>query len=92
MKNEKIVVQNIKCNGCSNSIINALGKITDISNIEVDVENESVSFDFDTEKAKDQVIDKLSKMGYPLVEAPNSLGSQAKSYVSCMIGRMQKEA
>lgn len=51
----------------------------------------TVTVDFDEEKVSgDQISDKLSSMGYPLL-GDNNLGKKAKSYVSCMIGRISGE-
>ena len=83
----KIYVQNLKCGGCANTITNKLKDIEGISAINVNVDeslitlicNESV-----LEKAKDI----LKKAGYPEDGEVNSIGSKAKSYVSCAIGKM----
>lgn len=85
---ENVYIQNLKCGGCANSIVKGLSKIEGITNVSVDVETNHVSFESQSEGLLDQVADKLLQMGYPLAETTNTLGSKAKSYVSCMIGRM----
>lgn len=82
----KVKVVNIKCGGCEKSIISSLEKLG-IKKIKVDVASQTITFDGDEEKA----VKKLNSMGYPLAESKEakSLGKKAKSYVSCMIGRIK---
>ncbi len=85
--NHTITVSNIKCGGCANSIKSKLEKIEEINAVNVDVENGQVSFVTDNESLVDAVKKSLTKMGYP--EDDPTLVQTAKSYVSCMIGRMK---
>ena len=81
-----IKIVNIKCEGCKNTIISTLEK-NGISNVEVDLEKQEVSFEGDVNIAKEQ----LAKIGYPeagSIEA-KSLIKKAKSFVSCAIGKMK---
>lgn len=84
----KIEVENIKCNGCAKSINSSLIKLEGVKAVEVDIENEIVFISGD-ESTKDQVVSQLSSMGYP-EKGHNDLVSQAKSYLSCAIGKMKK--
>ena len=85
---EKIIqVSNIKCGGCANSITNALSKIQGISDIEVNVEYGTISVRLDSENLIEKVQDKLESMGYPI--GTPTLIQNAKSYVSCAIGRLK---
>jgi copper chaperone CopZ len=82
-----IKVVNIKCGGCENSIISSLEQLG-LRNVKVGVTNQAVSFEGDIEIAKK----KLSSMGYPEAgsrEAKSFL-KKAKSYASCMVGRIKK--
>ena len=83
-----VVIQNLKCNGCASTINNKLQAIENIDTITVDVENSSVSFEYDTEDTLEIVKKELHKLGYPLVGEDNKLQTKAKSYVSCAIGKM----
>ena len=83
-----VEVQNLKCNGCASTINNKLSTIENIDTISVDVENSSVSFEYDTENTLETVKKELHKLGYPLVGEDNKLQTKAKSYVSCAIGKM----
>jgi len=80
-------VVNIKCGGCENNITMSLKK-AGLSNINIDIPSQTVSFDGDPAAAKKI----LSSMGYPEAGSPEakSLLKKAKSYGSCMIGRIKK--
>ncbi len=85
---QTLKVVNIKCGGCSFMIINSLEK-QGLKNIMVDVENQTVGFDGDKETAKKTLL----KIGYPeegSKQAKDFL-KKAQSYVSCMIGRVNKK-
>ena len=82
------VIQNLKCGGCANTITKALNDLPGISNTIVDVDTNSVSFEYERAEQIETVEHKLSQLGYPIDSDPNSLLKQAKSYVSCMIGRV----
>ncbi|WP_264559083.1 heavy-metal-associated domain-containing protein [Flavobacterium sp. N2270] len=84
----RIHIQNLKCGGCANTIIKNLTQLNAISNVEVDVEDSVVSFEMESEKDLEQVKTTLKKIGYPEDGEANSLGSKAKSYVSCAIGKI----
>jgi copper chaperone CopZ len=86
MKTQEIFVENIKCGGCMTSIKQALEKIKGIAKVEIDKEEEKISLTGDHYKLS-EVIDSLNFMGYPQ-RGDNTLFKQAKSYVSCAIGKM----
>lgn len=85
-----IEIQNLKCGGCANTVTKGISKLDNVSNVEVDVENNVVTFEYTDEATLEKVTSTLLKMGYPKAGDNNSLGSKAKSYVSCAIGRMDK--
>ena len=86
--NTTIIIQNLKCNGCANTIRTKLSKIDHLSNIEIDLENNAVSFDFITEEDLIKAKDLLKTLGYPSAEEGNSLISKARSFVSCASGKL----
>jgi len=86
MKTQEIFVENIKCAGCMTSIKHALLKIKGIVKVEIDKEKEKISLKGEQYKLS-EVINSLNSMGYPL-KGDNTLFKQAKSYVSCAIGKM----
>lgn len=81
-------VENIKCGGCMNTIRKGLEALEGVETAEPDNQNGKVDVTFDEQQVTaDQITAALSGMGYPPSGA-NTLGRQAKSYVSCMIGRL----
>jgi len=83
-----IQVQNLKCHGCANTITKAIEKIEGVSDLSVDVEKSTVIFSSDNAEIIATVKAKLSRLGYPEMDADNSNFQKAKSYVSCAIGRI----
>jgi len=90
MKTETITVQNLKCHGCANTITTQLSKIDGVQNVSVNNDTDEVSIDYTTEEQLSDVIQSLTKMGYPAVGDNNNLSLKAKSFVSCAVGRMSK--
>lgn len=82
-----IQIQNLKCGGCANSITKSLSANTAISNIEVNLDESVVCFDYTNETDLEAVKSTLKQLGYPSVEDSNSLGAKAKSFVSCATGK-----
>lgn len=82
-------IQNLKCGGCENTIINRLSEIKNISEVEINQMDETVSFDFHTNHDFEKVKHVLSAIGYPILGADNKLITKAKSYISCVKGRIK---
>jgi copper chaperone len=80
-------VENIKCGGCANGIKQRLQKVDASAEIDVDVTQGTVKITSDKQVDKEVYSDILKQMGYPEVGEGN-LVTTAKSYVSCMIGKM----
>jgi len=83
-----LVVQNLKCGGCANTITTKISNIENITDLEVDVESSSVSFTFQNANDLNTVKEKLAHLGYPIEGDKNSMVSKAISYVSCATGKM----
>lgn len=83
-----LYIQNLKCGGCANTITKNIASLDAITDVSVNVEESYVSFDYPTEEKLIEVKEKLKVLGYPEDGEANSLGSKAKSYVSCAIGKM----
>ena len=84
-------VENIKCNGCMNTIRKGLEQMPGVQTAQPENEHGTVTIEFDEKLVSSEALaDKLSDMGYPQV-GENNLGKKAKSYVSCMIGRVTAE-
>jgi copper chaperone CopZ len=86
MKTQTIFVENIKCVGCMTSIKHALLKIKGIAKVEIDQGEEKISL-MGNKYELSEVLASLNSMGYPQ-KGDNTLFKQAKSYVSCAIGKM----
>jgi len=52
------------------------------------LEDSAVSYNYTSEETLLLVQQKLAHLGYPIDGDKNTLGSKAKSYVSCAIGKM----
>jgi copper chaperone len=83
-----VKIQNLKCAGCMGTISKNLTAITDIEDLSIDLENSTVSYSYKLVDTEAIVQKTLSKLGYPVEGDANTLGSKAKSYVSCAIGKM----
>lgn len=84
----KIIVQNLKCGGCANTISKHLTSFEDVSNLEVEAEASSVSFSYENDSTLLEVENKLKQLGYPVVGDANSYMNKAKSFISCATGKM----
>ena len=81
-------IQNLKCHGCANTITKRLSELDDVTNVIVNNENDSVTFDHNEDASLISATELLSKLGYPVEGENNPLTKKAKSFVSCAIGRM----
>ena len=86
----QIEIENLKCGGCERSILNGLGAMAGVSDVSVERENQTVKLVAEP-ALRGAVADKLRAMGYPekgSVSGLNAGLANAKSFVSCAIGRM----
>ncbi|OGS75392.1 MAG: heavy metal transporter [Flavobacteria bacterium RIFCSPLOWO2_12_FULL_31_7] len=81
-------IQNLKCGGCVSTITKKLNALDDVSEVTVEVEDNSVTFEYLDEHTLDVVKETLAEIGYPEDGERNSLTTKAKSYVSCAFGKM----
>lgn len=82
-------IQNLKCCGCKTTIINRLSEVKNISDVEVDFEENIVTFDYHTNHDFERAKHVLSSIGYPIVGTENKLKTKVQSYLSCAIGRLK---
>ncbi|ALJ04251.1 heavy metal transporter [Pseudalgibacter alginicilyticus] len=82
-----VIVQNLKCGGCSKTITNKLSEIENISDISIDIDEGKVSFNYLNSTDVLSVKNKLKTLGYPTIDDDNNIVSKAKSYVSCATGK-----
>ncbi len=81
-------IQNLKCGGCAHTIVTKLNDLLDVSDVEVNNDNHSVTFTHTTERSIIETETLLAKLGYPVIGKKNALTTKAKSFVSCAIGRI----
>lgn len=92
----KFQVENIKCDGCTNTIIKKLREIDGVKDALVDIGDKQVTVI--TESANDANIrqtlgENLARLGYPEIGTvgSNSLMTKANSYVSCVLGKVSNK-
>jgi copper chaperone CopZ len=90
MKQELIEIQNLKCGGCVNSILQTMGLFPEVTDVKVDLEKSLVSISTNADDQRSKYEQALIRAGYPPVGVDNPLHRKAKSYVSCAIGRVTK--
>lgn len=84
-----IIVQNLKCGGCANAITSKITALDNISDVIVDKETSTVSFN--AASANDALFakEKLKSIGYPSIEENNNTFTKAKSIMSCATGKIR---
>jgi len=91
MKQEKVVIENLKCHGCANTIKKGISKLDGIKEVEINMDESSVKFQMDEKiQNRESVLKKLAGLGYP-EKGNNTFVSKATSYVSCAVGRLTEE-
>ncbi|MCD2259599.1 heavy-metal-associated domain-containing protein [Psychroserpens luteolus] len=66
-------IENLKSCGCKRTIVNALSQVKHISDVDVNIEANTTSFDFQTHYDFDNAKRVLSRIGYPIVGTENKL-------------------
>jgi copper chaperone CopZ len=66
-------IQNFVCDACTKTIISRLTELNNISDVFVDLEKETVSFDFFTKHDFEHAKHALEMMGYPILGHDNIL-------------------
>jgi len=83
-----LYVQNLKCGGCAKTITSKLNELENISVQTIEVAESAVTFSYQTEDDLITVKNTLKNNGYPEMGDENSLGTKAKSFVSCAVGKL----
>jgi copper chaperone CopZ len=86
MEKQEFFVENIKCAGCLSTIKTSMLGLSGVKSVVIDLETEHITLS-GVHINREEVIGKLNFLGYP-EKGNNSLLSQAKSYVSCAVGKM----
>ncbi len=61
----KFTVPTIVCGGCANGIKNALGKVSGINKVDVDVSKKVVTVEHDAQISPEKLADVLDDAGFP---------------------------
>ena len=88
MKSEKIIIANLKCGGCENTIKTKLGQIDGVENVEVIDAEDTVIIQYQAPATREKISAKLHDLGYPEATEENGLLLKIKSYASCVAGRV----
>ncbi len=84
-----IHIQNLKCNGCAQTITDKLSELTGINQVSVDVDADEVELDYQSDQVLITAKQKLLVIGYPEEEEEtNSTITKVKSYISCVTGKI----
>lgn len=86
-------VENIKCGGCTNTIITKLRNIDGVKDVHVNIDDKQVNVITESTTRTDirqKLAKKLSRLGYPEIGTIDSdrLTTKAASYVSCALGKV----
>ena len=84
-----ILVQNLKCGGCANTIVNQLSTLKNVFNLQVNINEALVTFNCINQEDVLKVKKRLKELGYPSIEDSNSFSSKAKSFISCATGKIK---
>lgn len=88
---ETIVVANLKCSGCANTIKKNLTELEGMEMVMVNHDTGEVEVAYDNQLSRESITKKLAALGYPEATEENGLLTQIKSYASCMIGKIQNK-
>ena len=88
MKKETILVANLKCSGCANTIRKNLTELNGMKQVEVNHDTGEVNVEHEDTLVREAITQKLHKLGYPEATEENGLLTQIKSFASCMIGKL----
>jgi len=68
MKSEKLIVANIKCSGCVNTIVEKLSAMEGVDHVNVDQNEKSVTVFFEGDLKRDLFTQRLQEIGYPAAD------------------------
>jgi copper chaperone len=89
-----LYIDNIKCDGCAGTIKKELLNFPEVINVLVNKEEETVDVEYENGISIDTIKEKLFSLGYPeknTVTGFTKMAANAKSFVSCAIGKINSE-
>ena len=91
----KFKVLNIKCEGCAGTVKKALKDEFGEVEVNLEVEPRVISLQTDENFDEASLRSKMKKLGYPFEDEVlgrfEEVGTKAKSFVSCAIGKMDQK-
>jgi len=90
----QISVDNLKCGGCASTIKKQIKLINGVMDVNVRPDEGMVDITYDETLDMEKVKKRLFELGYPVAgsaQGIEKLTTNVKSYVSCAIGRFNKE-
>jgi copper chaperone len=88
MKIESIVVANLSCSGCVNTITKKIAALTGVENVAVDLKKNIVAVNHTENMTREQLTKTLLSIGYPEATEKNGLLTKLKSITSCLTGKL----
>ncbi len=89
-------VLNIKCGGCAGTVKKALKEEFDEIEVNLEVEPRIITLQTDENFDEEKLRYKMKKLGYPFEDEElgkfEEVGTKAKSFVSCAIGKMDSKS
>lgn len=73
-----VIVQNLSCDVCKQTLITALENISGITNYKINISTGSLSFDYSSHNAIEGLRYYLFKKGYPITKDPRVLKNTKK--------------
>ena len=67
MPTEKIIIANLKCGGCENTIKNKISELKGVISVAVNADEDLVTVEFDSPAKREDFTKKLHSLGYPEV-------------------------
>lgn len=83
-------VDNLKCGGCVTTVKRRVQEVPGVESVMVDPEAGSVELIHDGTVVREELATLLEQLGYP-ERGTGGVIEQAKSYMSCAIGRIHGE-
>lgn len=87
MRSENIIIANLSCHGCVNTITKKLKEIKGVNDVKVDLETNEVVIDCEENVTRESLNNLLHSIGYPEATEKNGLLTHLRSIKSCFTGR-----
>jgi len=93
---KEFTVLNIKCGGCAGTVKKALKEEFGEVKVNLEVQPRVITMQTDENFDESKLRAKMKKLGYPFADEElgvfEEVGTKAKSFVSCAIGKMDSDS